>query len=133
MIIPELIDRMEYNVESDVESDNESDDENKEERKDNDQTINEMLKITSGFLSNQNGIFGNSKDHDRTPKTRKTGRSLFSCVKGILTNNTDDPGEVNNNAINSNINPTHLQKRVKNFKENNKTNSRLSYNNKDMK
>ena len=68
----------------DSESDGESDDEDKEEKDDNYRTIKEMLKITPGFLSNQNGIFGDSKDNDRTLKTRKTGRSLFSRVNRYI-------------------------------------------------
>ena len=44
-----------------------------------------------------------------------------------------DLGEVTNNVINSNINPTHRQKKVKNYKGDSKTNSRSSYNNKDIK
>ena len=53
---------MEYDVENYSESDNESDDEGKEERVDNDQTTKERLQMTSGFLSNKNVIFEDSKD-----------------------------------------------------------------------
>lgn len=94
------------------------------------------MKFTLGFLSGKNGIFGdsNDKDNNRTPKkTRKTGSSLSSQTNGIFTNNADDPGDVTKNAINSNIIPTHPQKRVKNYKGDSKTNSRSSYNNKDIK
>ena len=92
-----------------------------------------ILQMTSGFLSNKNGIFGDSKDDQTPKKTRKTGRSLSSRISGIFTNNADDPGEVTNNVINFNINQTHQQKRVKNYKRDNKTNSRSLYNNRDIK
>ena len=128
--VPDLIDRIEKDADSDSDSNNERDDEDKEEQEDNDRKTTERLQVTPRFLSNTNGIFGDSKDDQTPKKTRKTGRSLSPRVNGIF-NNTDDPREINNNVINSNINPTHQQKRVKNYKGD--SNSRSSYNNKDIK
>ena len=104
---------MAEDAESDSDSNTDSDDKDKDEREDNGRTIKESLKISPGFLSKQNGIFGDNKDSDRTPKPRKTGRGLFSRIKDIFTNNNNDPAEANSNLDNSNINPTHQQKRVK--------------------
>ena len=74
-----------------------------------------------------------SDNNDQTPKPRKIGRGLFSCIKSTFTNNNGDPVEANNNIINSDINPTHRQERVKNYKGDSKTNSRSYDSNKDIK
>ena len=69
--------------------------------------------MTSGFLSKKNYIFEYNKNDRNTKKTRKTGRSISSRINGNF-NNTDSPGEFTNIVLNSNINPKHRQKRVKN-------------------
>ena len=79
---------------SDSVSDSDSNDENKKRNRivSKEAPTADPMKSTLGFLSGKNGIFGdsNEKDKDQTPKKiRKTGRSLFSRINGISTNNTD--------------------------------------------
>ena len=65
----------------------------------------------------------------------KTRKGLLSRLKGIFTNNnySNDPDEANNNLINSNINPTNQQTKVKKHKGDSKTKGKSYYNNKDIK
>ena len=110
VIVLSLIGVIALDAESDSDSKNHSDGEDKEDREDNDRTVIETLKITPGFLSKQNGIFGDSNGKDDQPRKKpmKTKNSLLSRLKSIFTDNNDsnNPDEANNNLINSNINPT---------------------------
>ena len=68
------------------------------------------MKMTSGFLSEQRGIFGdsNEKNNDRPPKRpMKMIYGLLSRIKGIFIddNEIDDGAEDDNNPIISNRNP----------------------------
>ena len=69
--VPDLIDQMERDEDSASDSDNERDDEDKEDQEDNDQTPKESLQTKSGFLSNNNGICGDSNDDRTLKKIRK--------------------------------------------------------------
>ena len=81
----------------------------------------EPMKMTPGFLSRQNNIFGdsNKRDNDQTrKKLMKMINGLFFRLKAIFTDNNEigDPEEANNNSINSNINSTNRQTKVNKHK-----------------